>query len=566
MRRRLAVLLTAALLASPGGVGAEEVSDAGAVTQPGRGLDRALDQVLAGPGPAVGGKRTVLLLVDATRTLKEAAFADRLGQSLQRQAPALRGTSVGLARCGAKGLVTVPPGDDRQALLSDLTSALATAAANPVRNLYADVRAAAGSFSGEGERRLVVVSLDNGDVEDDLEDTVRALTRARVACDVITRESYLGDSYAWSHAAQVKVPKDTTWTGGDGGWPEIPWGWLFQQYQGNENAPSGFAPFGLSRLAAASGGRVHLYAAPGGKHECSVLGGCPFCSQDHLPQGESYLPHRVKALAPALGSRDEVLAQDARDPWVRLTLGLWEQAGKEGLLRSRPPVALGAGGLKPEPRRSTGSVPLVGGGLNLPRLAKEAARLREAGERLLVTFEADLAKIEPTAGSARHRASAETARVLLHLTLANLALFEGWCLGAGPALVGKAEHEMVPPEVPRLGPEYRIVGWSYSTHCLCHGLAPYRAQRLSVGPEFAARLDALDAVLKDFFARYDHTPFGIAIRRSGLATFVPTVQGKVIPPPEKRGGSTETSDEPVTTDRPGRSGGGSGESGPATTK
>ena len=72
-------------------------------------------------------------------------------------------------------------------------------------------------------------------------------------------------------------------------------------------------------------------------------------------------------------------------------------------------------------------------------------------------------------------------------------------------------------------------------------------------------------MLKDFFSRYDHTPFGIAIRRSGLATFVPTVQGKVTPPPEKRGGSTEASDEPVTTDRPGR-GGGSGESGPATTK
>jgi hypothetical protein len=86
-----------------------------------------------------------------------------------------------------------------------------------------------------------------------------------------------------------------------------------------------------------------------------------------------------------------------------------------------------------------------------------------------------------------------------------------------------------------------------------------------VGPEFSARLDALDRLLSGFFARYDHTPFGAAVRRSGLTTFSPTVQGKVLPPPPRERSSTEEQDAPVTTDRPGRSGGGSGESGPATT-
>lgn len=555
------VALVALALAGP--ARAEDPLDAGAVTQPGRGLDKALDQAL---GALAGtGKRTLLLLVDANRSLREAGFSERLAQALRRQEQALEGADVGLLRCGAKGLVTVEPGRDRGALLADLGPALSAATTNPVRNVYADVRAAAAAFgAGSGTRRLLLVSLENGDVEDDLEDAVRTLERAKVTVDVIAREAYLADSYAWSHAGQAVAPKGAAWTGGDGAWPEIPWGWALQQYAGHEAAPSGFAAFGLSRLAAATGGRVHVYASSGGKHECSVYSGCSFCSSDHLPTGEAYQPHRVKALAPSVDARDDVLARDAHDPWVKATLSLWAQASKEGLVRSRPPVGASGGAFRLETRRAFSAPFPLAEGTNYGRLAKDAARLRDIADRLLQEFEADLAKIEPDAGSPRHRAAAETTRVLLQLTAVNLYLLEGWAGGAGPALAARPDADPIPPEMPRFGPDMRVIGWGYSTHCLCHGLAPYRAQRLSAGPELAARLAALDKTLQAFFARHDHTPFGIAVRRSGLSTFWPTVQGKRIPPPERRSGSTEAS-EPVTTERPGRGGEGSGESGPATT-
>ena len=40
---------------------------------------------------------------------------------------------------------------------------------------------------------------------------------------------------------------------------EVPWGWLFQQSVANQTVPGGFASFGLTRIATASGGRIFLF-------------------------------------------------------------------------------------------------------------------------------------------------------------------------------------------------------------------------------------------------------------------------------------------------------------------
>jgi len=568
----LAVLLaTLACLATwPGGAGAErETLDASMATQPGRSLDRALDQLLARP-PGQEGARTLLLLVDVTRTLKEAGFRERLAQALSRRAADLAGTALGLARVGAKGTITVKPGEPPGLILADLDAALSKVTTNAVRNVYADVREAAGALGGrEGARELALITFDNGDVEDDLEATVRAVEHVKARVTVVTREAWLADSYAWSHAASVEVPRGTTLTGGDGAWPEIPWGWRLQQQVGHEVAPSGLAHFGLTRLAASSGGRVFLHAGEGGAHACAALGECAYCSADHLPSGEVYQPHRIKALAPSVLARDEVLAQDARDPWLRRSLELWGASSKAGLTRSRPAASLTGGGIKLEPPRSD-SLPgeLSQSSLAFGRLAKQAAELRAAGEKLLADYDVDLARIDPAEGSARHRASAELAGVMLHLTVLNLELFEAFCREVAPSLVGRDAEPPAPPEVARLGPDQRVTGWSYITHCLCHGVLPFRTARMGWAPAVRdLRLAALEQRLTGYFARYDHTPYGIAVRRSGLSVFVPLVQGKVLPLPPRRGGSGESGGETTTpSDRPGRGGGGgSGDGAPTTT-
>jgi hypothetical protein len=74
------------------------------------------------------------------------------------------------------------------------------------------------------------------------------------------------------------------------------------------------------------------------------------------------------------------------------------------------------------------------------------------------------------------------------------------------------------------------------------------------GPAFAARLDALEKLLDGFFARYDHTPYGLAVRRSSLTTFFPTYAATAAPPPPRKG---PTGSEPpaTSTDKPDRGGG-----------
>jgi hypothetical protein len=573
-RRTLLALVTAssafALFALGPVAGEREARTASDVTQPGRNLDRALDAVLA-PDPERPAPRSLIFLVDPTKTLQEFGFRERLAQALQRRAADLKGVDIGLALVGGKGSLVRAPSADRLQWLLDLDQALAAAKGNPVRNVYADVRAAAGAFAGEkGARDLVLVTLDNGDAEDDLEATVKALERARVRLTVIAREAYLADSYAWSHRGSVEAPKGTSLLGGDGAWPEIPWGWLLQQETGHEVAPSGLAAYGLTRLAAESGGRVFLAAASTGAHACAIYGTCSFCSgAEHLPPWEAYQAHRVKALAPSIASRADVLDRDAKDPWLRRTLALWTDAGKAGLIRSRPTAAHGAGGLALEPPKSGApsfAVPL--GSLAFPRVAKDAAKARQEAERLLLAFDADVAKLAPDDGAARHRATAELSGVLLHLTAVNLALLEAFCQEAGPAMLEPPDAVPAAPETGLVGAGYRVVGWSYHTHCLCHGVEPFRQVRMALAPDAQkALLDALAARLGPYFARYDHTPFGVAARRSGLALFVPTVQGKTTPPPPRKGGSRESDEDAPTTpsDRPGRSGGGSGEGGPATT-
>ncbi len=566
---RALTLVLALVLCGGGGASATAVAeepaakDAGEVTAPGRSLDRALDMVLGRTATAEAGQRAFIIVVDATKNLREAGFHDRLASSLERKRRELAGVPVGLSIAGARGSVSVAPTTDREALLAELAKALDAATTSPVRNLYAEVRSAAGAFpQGATERHVVLVSLDNGDAEDDVEATVRAVQRAKATCSVIAREAFLADSYPLSHSGMVSAPKGTALAAGDGAFQDVPWGWLFQQDIGNEAASSGFAAWGLTRLAAASGGRVHLAAASGGTHQCEALGGCWLCSSDHLPKTQWFEAHRLQVVAPSAASRDDVLAAGLRDPWLRAILDVWAKASKEGLLRSRPTVSPSGSTLKVE-ERTAGQIPgLTGSSLAFQRLSQQAAKMRTAAVKLLADYEADLAKIEPSQGSQRWRASADYTRVMLHLTIANLELYEGFCAEAGPSICGKADREAVAPEVPRFSEDQKVTGLSYSTDCLCHGLEPFRSRRMAGGAAFTARYDVLKQVLDDYFARYDHTPWGTAVRRSGLAVFVPIVRGKYVPPPPRNGGSTEG--DPGTTsggNRPDRAGGDGGDSG-----
>src|SRR5437763_192552 len=87
---------------------------------------------------------------------------------------------------------------------------------------FAPARAVAQSLAGKpGSHEVLLVTLENGDVEDDLEATVTALRHAHVRTFVLAHEAFLSDSYATSHYAPAP-PKGTTWSGEDGAFAEVP--------------------------------------------------------------------------------------------------------------------------------------------------------------------------------------------------------------------------------------------------------------------------------------------------------------------------------------------------------
>ena len=104
---RVACLLSCLLLL-PLAAHAGEGRTADAVTEPGRGLDRALDVVLAG----TAGKRTIVFLVDPTASLKNAGFVAAFERACVRNRERLTDALIGVAAVGAKkDLVQAPTAD-----------------------------------------------------------------------------------------------------------------------------------------------------------------------------------------------------------------------------------------------------------------------------------------------------------------------------------------------------------------------------------------------------------------------------------------------------------------------
>ncbi len=172
---------------------------------------------------------------------------------------------------------------------------------------------------------------------------------------------------------------------------------------------------------------------------------------------------------------------------------------------------------------------------------KLAARCAELGAR----YAKELAQIPQGAGNPRHRAAAEVTHFALALTHANLLGYAGFCREVAPRWLAQMKHAPAPPERAVYDPPRRPAGIGVGSLSLCHGVEPYFGVELPGGPAFAQALSALDREFKALDARYAHTPFGMWIRRLGLARFYfvfPALTGPIPRrrPSSKREGGPET--------------------------
>lgn len=533
------------------------------VTEPGRSITRPLDVVLGGGDREA--ERTVVLLVDPAKALADAGIVDALTKALQQNRERMARTKLGLCVVGQKGGLAVPPTAEHDKVVAALRDALAKPAGEFV-DLYADARAAIGAFGpGDGERVLLLVSLDNGDVESDVDGVARDLQRAKVRCEALTSEATLADCY-WAARPYQDKPRGTTLTGADGAVIDVPWGWLFQFGSANETTPAGFAMWGITRLAAATGGRVFLYAAATQtQHQCSIHSRCLFCTGDHLHPDDAWSEPLVDMLAPPSLSRGDTHAALGGDPCFRAMLDAWRQASEAGLVSSSPGVKLTTAGAEPERARPGRDLDLTDGAA-FERQARRAEEAAAKAQQIGAQLQTRLDGIE--AGKARPRcdAAARYTRVMLQVTRVNLLTYAAWCRDVAPTLFGKEAAIPLPPETASVEREDRPVGVGVSTLGLCHGVAPFYAVELPGMPGLRTELEALDRMFVAYQQRYGKSQFGLLLRRNGIAQFWPTFPGNSTPPPRQRPKSASDANGPITPRRPARAGGssGGGSSGPTT--
>ena len=565
MKKLLSLLFL--LLPGPGALPAQaSPPTAAAVTAPGRKFDRALDILLGKPAKDAPPGRDLVFLVDPTPSLARSGFVREFSLVLSRNKAHLSRTRIGLALVAEKAQVLLPPGLDHEKLPSLMEKALARPASR-IQNVYASIRRIASLVSwGPGKRELILVSLDNGDAEDDLEGTVRSLKKDKITFIAVAAEAFLADTY-WKNRS-YGIPRGVRMKGGDSPFTDLPWGWIFQHQPANEVTPAGFAQYGLNRLAAATGGRIFLYSPPQTSgHTCSPYGGCPFCDGDHLPRGEAYVDVSVHFFAPWTLSRRESLKAAAKEPCLKALLRAWRSASREGLLRSRPSLQPAGSSFK-ESRNQAGSWRILTGSLQFSQLAARADKAGKACGRIIETLKKDLARSKGFKGSLpRFRAMAELTLILLQVTRVNLLAFSAWCREAAPVLSRRKPAGLDPPEIPWVPPGRKPSGIGWTDFPLCHGVRPFLELHLPGGEAFKKELTALEGPVQAFLEKYSGTPYATALRRSGIAVFHFTYPGKYKRIDRRRLSSHSAQKDTTTlTRRPARAAGGTGRSagGPTT--
>ncbi len=544
-------------------VGLPAGQEAAAVTQRGRTLASPLALFFGG----TLRERTLMLLLDATASVQASGFGEALASALEENAAALARTKLGLAVVGEKNCVVLAPTTDHAAVLAEVRARLSKPTVE-FQNVYADLRTAALALGGgAGERELLLVTFDNGDAEDDLEQTLTVLKRAKVKLSVLTNEAYVADSY-WAARPYQEKPRGTTLTGGDAPVIDLPWGWIFQIPVANELTPAAVGPYALNRLAAGTDGRVSLYSTPNQSgHVCAIYGACLFCQGDHLPREEAYWEQRVSQLTPLTVARRDALTKLGRDPYFRAILHGWKRAADGGLVRSEPSVRLQGATATADRQRFANPLDLFSG-VSFDRHVKQAERAAEVAAEIGTWLEGELERLGSEKGFARQEAGAHFTRLMLQLTRVNLITFAAWCRDVAPKEWEEPNAGVVPPEVPGLRADERPVGIGYSNLCLCHGVRAFYEVDLPGGEMLRKELEVLEALTTKFMARYGHTQYAFALHRAGIARFHLTYPGIAGERPRIRPKS-DADDAATTTpriNRPERGGGAStGEStGPTT--
>jgi hypothetical protein len=509
------------------GIARAQTVSAADLTTRGRSLERMLELVLFPEGDP---ERSVLLVVDPSKALRFGKFPFTLRSVLRAHSKETKRLRLGMTILGAaKDEKPLPLGSD----LSDIRKrafASMESTRNVLRDVYTPLKRSVKMFAREqGRRTIVLFTQQNGDTEYNLEKVIAALKRGKIRVVVVTREVLVSDSYWYSYEGRgAKAPEGAYLGGTEAAFVEVPHGWIHQHYRSlTEVAGSGFGTWGLSRLAAGTGGTVEVfYTTESSAHRCGKGSNwvhCHFCSgTTHLARNQVLRPLRLKAVAPSLQPRRVVLKKAASDPYYKAVLQAWRAAYKAGLTFEEPTVRKKGGTLVPKQDREQKFEYYFGRSVSKwRRTAKNAKERSKAASRISNALLKSIASGDRSGGHARYRAIAELTHVMLRLTRLNLLYLEAFCRDVAPKITAKKAPEFPPPEVAVFSYPDKFAGVNLHSETipLCHGVRPFFDLRMPGGAKLDIELRLFAGVYQDFLKRNAHTPFAVAISHMGIATY-----------------------------------------------
>jgi len=526
-------------------VRAQKVSAADLTTR-GRSLESMLESVIFPKGDP---ERSVLLVVDPSKALRSARFPSMLGRVLRAHAKETVRLRLGITVLGAKKgpkngaekvKKTLPLGSDLAAIQKRAYASMQSTR-NVLRDVYTPLKRSIKLFAREpGRRTILLFTQQNGDTEYKIEKVIAALKSAKIRVVVVTREVILSDSYWYGYEGRrAKAPERAYLGGTEAAFVEVPHGWIHQDKSLTGVAGSGFATWGLSRLAAGTGGTVEvLYTSEPSAHRCAGhfhgeasqfhWVSCHFCSgTTHVARSQVFRRLRLKAVAPSLQPRRVVLKKAASDPYYKAVLLAWRAAYKAGLTFEEPTVRRKGGTLVPNRDREPNFGFYFGTQVSKwRRTAQDAKALAKVASRISKALSKSIARGDRvsgvrTGGQARYRAIAELTHLMLRLTRLNLLYLEAYCRDVAPKITAKKAPELSLPEVPLFSYPDDLDGFylSYDTISLCHGVRPFFDLRMPGGPTLDIELRLFAGEYQEFLKRNAHTPYAVAISHMGIARY-----------------------------------------------
>jgi len=493
-------------------------------------------------------KAAVVWLLDNGTLFKTSRQAELLAEQIRKCFTKPR-ISHAVVAMGEQPQLIQKPTDDLTRLTTSLTLFGNGNPDNSIKNCLANIREAAKVAAGaSGAKKYVVLfTQENGDNEDGVEETLKALKSAGIILLPIVPESVYSDPY-WASAFAgttyyfdldkfKKLPFQLR--GPESAFPEFPYGWPFVRVDPAYTVPSGFAPYALDRLATYTGGRTFLYSADRVPFTFCRRYGCPLCGGQHKSCGVPFDELKLKMAAPEIGSRAEYGVRYGRERLYAATLNAWDRLHREGILRGMPPLKAGSAGLSEN--KVPEKPPVYRGSGDWKAQLQEALKNAETVDKIAAELLEASRKLEKES-SLRTIATADALGVHLLLTAQGYRQFAAFCtemirpsMAGGGDGVGTSVFESPNGE--------RIIGHFPNEYSLCHGGA--RLKEVAFLGDLTGLHAALD-VADRMMEKHRGTPWELLIRRASVPHFTPIFEQ----PPVKGGQGTNDRNRPKSTSTP----------------